>query len=152
MLRSNVKDPDIPKVGDHVYIWRDDSGWVGPARITKVDLYGVEVLHNGHLKTARMNWVKPLDDQDPTSTSLGDQDPMSTSGVKNSPQYRNENDNAMSSYNRVLLYDDTDDEVSVEIGPLVHRFILLSHLERPRLMTIVNMPRISPMMPKMPHK
>lgn len=41
MLQSNVRDPEIANVGDHVYISRDYSGWVGPSRVTKVDMYGV---------------------------------------------------------------------------------------------------------------
>lgn len=80
MLRSNVRDHDIPDVGDRVYIWRDDSGWIGPASVLKKDDYGVEVSHNGRTKSASMNRVRRLGavgqepiSQPPTNSSVADQ-------------------------------------------------------------------------------
>lgn len=36
MLRSNVRENDGIKLGNKVAIWRDGSGWLYPARVTRV--------------------------------------------------------------------------------------------------------------------
>lgn len=38
MLKSAVRDPPSVQVNYDVYIWCDDSGWVCPARVNKVNL------------------------------------------------------------------------------------------------------------------
>ncbi len=55
MLRAPIYKVDKIDVGDTVAIWRDGSGWLFPARVTRVTPYYYEVVHNGRLKTSGIN-------------------------------------------------------------------------------------------------
>lgn len=55
MIRSKVRDPSPILVNDNVYIWRDAQGWLGPARVTKVNVYDIEDNYNGSSKTCSLN-------------------------------------------------------------------------------------------------
>lgn len=65
MLRSTIRNPRTVGVNDDVYIWRDNEGWIGPARVTKVNLHDIEVSHNGSTKSSSMNRVRSLEGIDP---------------------------------------------------------------------------------------
>lgn len=60
MLRENVRDTDIPKVGNEVYIGRENDGWVGPATFKTVEYSWVTVLQNGRIKTTGFTRVRRL--------------------------------------------------------------------------------------------
>lgn len=67
MLRKNARRHQEVKVGDMVFIWRDNSGWIGPAPVTTVDEYQVTVRHNNYSKSASRNRVRrivPQGDED----------------------------------------------------------------------------------------
>ena len=51
-LKSSTRRAIHTKVGESVYIWRDGSGWIGPASVIAVREHEIDVLHNGHVKTA----------------------------------------------------------------------------------------------------
>lgn len=44
-------------VGDQVYICADNSGWMGPTPVVKLDTYVIEVVDSGMIKTDSMNGV-----------------------------------------------------------------------------------------------
>ena len=50
-----VPKHDEINMGYTVAIWRDGSGWLYPARGTKVTPFYYEVQHNGRLKTSGVN-------------------------------------------------------------------------------------------------
>ena len=58
MLRTQVRKQQEINVGDTVAIWRDASGWIAPARVTKITPYYYEVTHNGRVKTSGINRTK----------------------------------------------------------------------------------------------
>lgn len=67
MTRKNVRHHDDVKVGDMIFIWRDNSGWIVPAPVANVDRYQVTVLHNNRLKTSsrsRAKRIVPRDEYD----------------------------------------------------------------------------------------
>lgn len=70
MSHANICDPDIPNIGDEVCFWRDDKGWLGPGPATKVDSYGIEVMHNGRTKSSSFNRVSSLGNDKSTSEEL----------------------------------------------------------------------------------
>lgn len=55
MLRTPIHKTDDISIGDTVAIWRDASGWLAPARVTRVMPYYYEVIHNGRVKTSGIN-------------------------------------------------------------------------------------------------
>lgn len=55
MLRAPVYKFDTITVGDTVAIWRDASGWLSPARVTKGTPYYYEVVHDGIIKASGIN-------------------------------------------------------------------------------------------------
>eukprot|EP00171_Calliarthron_tuberculosum_P018277 IDg18277t1 len=57
MLRSNVRSYDDIKIGDHVYYWRDQHRWIGPALVVERNDTTVTVMHNKKLKTSSLNRV-----------------------------------------------------------------------------------------------
>lgn len=61
MLRSSIQKYDNITVGNTVAIWRDGSGWLFPARVTKVTPYYYEVVHNGRLKTSGINRTRLIE-------------------------------------------------------------------------------------------
>ncbi len=56
MLRINVRTQEDIKIGDMIYIWRDNIGWIGPARVEERDATTVTVNHNDRLKTSSINY------------------------------------------------------------------------------------------------
>lgn len=60
MLRSNIRDPQVPDVGEDVYFWRDGEGWLGPSTVQEVNPHGVRILHNGHIKNSSLNRIRSL--------------------------------------------------------------------------------------------
>ena len=58
MLRTQVCKQQEINVGDTVAIWRDASGWLATARVTKITPYYYEVIHNGRVKTSGINRTK----------------------------------------------------------------------------------------------
>lgn len=55
MRREQTYKNEEISMGDTVAIWRDESSWLAPARVTNVLPYYYEVAHNGQLKTSRLN-------------------------------------------------------------------------------------------------
>lgn len=51
-LNANRRVSPLYKVGESVFFWRDNIGWIGPATVVKVEKYALEVLHNNAIKTA----------------------------------------------------------------------------------------------------
>lgn len=62
LLRSNIRDPPKVSIGDVVHFWRDNDGWLGPAEVITVTDYGVEISHNGIMKTSSHNRIRHLGD------------------------------------------------------------------------------------------
>ena len=60
MLRTNHHPKDDIQIGDIVAIWRDGSGWLHPARVTKATPYSFEVVHNKRIKTSGFNRTRLL--------------------------------------------------------------------------------------------
>lgn len=46
--RRNIPGP----VGDPVFFWRKNDGWTGPATVTRIGEFDVDILHNGKEKIA----------------------------------------------------------------------------------------------------
>lgn len=69
MLRANTRDSEQVSCGDEVYFWRDNVGWIGPARVIKVESHGIEVWLNGSVKTASTNRVRRMSNRETDSTS-----------------------------------------------------------------------------------
>lgn len=63
MLRSHNLDPAQVSVGDQIYFWRDGPGWLGPARVTIINTYNIEFIHNGRTKNSTHNSVRRLSSQ-----------------------------------------------------------------------------------------
>lgn len=79
--------------------------------VTKVDLYFVEVLHNGTLKTAGMNRVKSLSSADSSNADSSNVDSSSPRGA----EYSNTSDSrTTSALIPVSLYDYTDSEDTID--------------------------------------
>lgn len=75
MLRSAVRNPCSVLVNDYLYIWCDDDGWIGPARMAKVNLHDIEVSHNRSTKSSSINRVRGLKGTDNQTQSIhGDLD------------------------------------------------------------------------------
>lgn len=52
MVKKKVRHHEEVQVGDMVHIWRDGSGWIGPAPVTQ---YQVTIDHENYEKTASRN-------------------------------------------------------------------------------------------------
>lgn len=65
LLRTNIRDPYLPAIGETVYFWRDGSGWLGPAKVQKVDPNIITVRHNGVDKTSSFNRIRSLTEHGP---------------------------------------------------------------------------------------
>lgn len=61
MLKSKTRDPRPVKINEDVYFWREDKEWIGPARVTKVNMHDVEMSHNGSTKSSSMNLVRKIE-------------------------------------------------------------------------------------------
>ena len=67
---KTLKYPNL-KIGDYVYFWRDNSGWIGPGKIVESSENNVKILHNSKLKTSSWNKVqKTLPPIEPEEDSL----------------------------------------------------------------------------------
>ncbi len=55
MLRSNVRKPEKVRVGDYVYVWRDKSRWLGPARVVDISDHIVTLVLDEVTKTSSLN-------------------------------------------------------------------------------------------------
>ena len=108
MLRSNVrKNPDF-QIGQPVYIWRDNNGWIGPAKLFSLDRDSVTVIHNGALKTSSYNRTRKA----PTIFSADDSDEENDEGKQDagdtSTSHDEENDSEK--YSSPANSDDHSDE------------------------------------------
>jgi len=57
-LKSQVRCPDRPTVGQSVFFWRDGKKWLGPATVTKVNKHNAILNHNGYSKTADFSRIR----------------------------------------------------------------------------------------------
>lgn len=105
MIRSNVRDPTIVQVNDEVYLWRDNIGWIGPARVSKVEKNGIEAWHNGSLKTASHNRVRRLEKPHDSPTDNVYQNQQPTEHVINQD------------YENIFPLDNDDDDTTCEMSP-----------------------------------
>lgn len=48
MLRNIIRKHPKFHIGQNVYIWRDNFGWIEPAKITSLEDHNVSVEHDGH--------------------------------------------------------------------------------------------------------
>lgn len=63
ILRIPVYKTDDIVIGDTIAIWRDVSGWLAPARVTKITPYYYEVIQNSRIKTSGMNRTRSVHDE-----------------------------------------------------------------------------------------
>lgn len=74
-LKANIRKSHPFCVGEAVYFWRDQHGWVGPGIITKINDYDVYIAHNGVVKTADRFRLRPASqDGGPNNASIDDDD------------------------------------------------------------------------------
>lgn len=50
--------PDV-RVCEAVYFWHDNSGWVGPGIVIRIDQHNLHIAHGGIVKTADRFWTRP---------------------------------------------------------------------------------------------
>lgn len=51
-LKSHIRCPEPPTVGQSVFFWRDGKKWLGPATVVKVNKCNAILNHNGRSNTA----------------------------------------------------------------------------------------------------
>lgn len=64
MTKSRLRHHKNLEIGERVYLWRDNEGWIGPAPIKRVSPYEVSVQHNCRIKTASRNRVRRITTSD----------------------------------------------------------------------------------------
>lgn len=79
MLRTPVYKMEDIAVGDIVAIWRDASGWLAPARVTKATPYYYEVIHNNRVKTSGINRTRKVSTDTKEEVRPNDTIPMTGS-------------------------------------------------------------------------
>ena len=57
-IKSQLRCPIKPSIGDMVYFWRDKQRWLGPARVLNLGDHAALLNHNGHKKIADFSRIK----------------------------------------------------------------------------------------------
>lgn len=57
-LHANIRTSPSVSVGEEVFFWRDNQGWIGPGSVRSKNGNLLEIMHNGIVKTADIHRVR----------------------------------------------------------------------------------------------
>ncbi len=85
MLRSNVRGSEHMKIGDYVYYWRDNSGWLCPAYVIAIYDHILTLVHDEKTVNSSCNRVQRT--QPPSEDLVLEEDEHDYVAIQSIPRF-----------------------------------------------------------------